>query len=126
MNISLKEFENLVQEVIENLPEAYFKKLHNVAFLVRDYPDQEQTKKLNMGRGYVLFGLYEGYYQSSRKNLGPVLPDKITIFRKAILSQCQTKEEIKDKIKKVIKHEIAHHFGSGEQGADKAERRLDI
>lgn len=123
MNISQKKFKEWTKEAIDGLPEKYLRWLHNVAFFIEDYPTGEQMKKLKLSPGTVLFGLYEGYHQASRKNLGPVLPDRITIFRKAIESQCATEEEIKNQIAGTIKHEIAHHFGSGEGGAGKAGKR---
>jgi predicted Zn-dependent protease with MMP-like domain len=51
-----------------------------------------------------------------------VLPDRITIFSRAILSQAASPAEAKNKIISTVKHEIAHHFGSDEKGAAKAGR----
>lgn len=123
MDIPRKQFEQWTKEAIDNLPEIYLEKLHNVAFFIEDYPTKEQIKKLKLGKDALLFGFYEGYHQASRKNLGPVLPDRITLFRKCIAGYYSTKEEIKRQIGSTIKHEIAHHFGSGEKGARKAGKR---
>ena len=96
-------------------------KMHNVAILTADSPTKEQLGKTGRhGRNYMLFGLFEGYGQSSRQNFGPVLPDKITIFRKPICSYASNIEEAKRQIISTIKHEIAHHFGSDEKGAHQA------
>lgn len=123
VNVSKKQFETWVKQAINNLPEKYLKHMNNVAIIIEDYPSEVQKNKLNLRRGSVLFGLYEGYYQAMRLNVGPVLPDRIIIFRKAIADYCSSKEEIKRQIKETVKHEIAHHFGSGEDGARKAGRR---
>lgn len=123
MNISQEQFEKYTQEAIDKLPEDYLKKTNNVAFIVSDYPTLEQKNKIKLKPGYVLFGLYEGYYQSSRRNVGPVLPDRITIFKQAILDEYKTEEAVRQKIFETIKHEIAHHFGSDEIGAGKAGKR---
>jgi predicted Zn-dependent protease with MMP-like domain len=40
-----------------------------------------------------------------------VLPDKITIFQQTIEAICRSDEEILLEVEKVVKHEIAHHFG---------------
>ena len=122
MQVSKEQFESWVKEALDCLPEEFLKKINNVAFFVEDKPSSEQYKKIGLKKDDVLFGLYEGHLQSRRLNIGPVLPDRITIFRKAILSQFHTEVEIKKKIANTLRHEIAHHFGSDEKGARKAGR----
>ena len=73
-------------------------------------------------RGIILLGLYEGYHQSKRLDVGPVFPDRITLFKKPMESICKTEEELKNQVLKTVRHEIAHHFGSDEKGAQKAGR----
>ncbi|MEK7097540.1 MAG: metallopeptidase family protein [Patescibacteria group bacterium] len=115
-----EQFDDYVDEAFASLPEPTREKMHNVAIVVEDCPTEEQISKLGLNMGDSLFGLFEGFAQSKRLNFGAVLPDKITIFRKAILRYCSTEEEVKAKIDNTLKHEIAHHFGSGEKGARKA------
>lgn len=120
MQISQQEFEKLVETALDSLLDKFRIKLNNVAIFAEDEPTFEQLKKVNLRRGDLLFGLFEGHAQAKKLNFGPVLPDRITIFRKAILSQCSNKNELKQKIISTVKHEIAHHFGSDEPGAAKA------
>jgi len=122
MIISDEKFEISAAEAINNLPEKFKKKLHNVAILLEDKPTAEQLKKIGAKSGYLLFGLFEGYIQSKRLNFGPVLPDRITIFKKAICSQAEDEIDLKKRIESTIRHEIAHHFGSDERGARKASK----
>jgi predicted Zn-dependent protease with MMP-like domain len=123
LNINKQEFEKIVEQTLDSLPKKFKDRLNNVAIFAEDEPTAEQLKKVNLKRNDVLFGLFEGYAQSKRLNFGPVLPDRITIFRKAILSQSDSESELKQKIISTVKHEIAHHFGSDEKGASKAGRR---
>jgi len=123
MQITKQEFEKIVEQALESLPEKFKDKLHNVAIFAEDEPTDEQLYKIKLKRGDLLFGLFEGYAQAKRLNIGPVLPDRITIFRMAILSQSDNAAELKQKIISTVKHEIAHHFGSDEKGAAKAGRR---
>ena len=118
-----KEFENIVAEALDGLPEKFRIKLNNVAIFVEDEPTEEQLKKVKLKKGDLLFGLFEGFAQGRNLNFGPVLPDRITIFRQAILSQESDLDKIKQKIISTVKHEIAHHFGSDEKGAAKAGKR---
>lgn len=123
LNIDKQKFEEIVNSALENLPDKFKEKLNNVAIFVEDEPTAEQLKKVNLSRGDLLFGLFEGYAQARKLNFGPVLPDRITIFSLAILNQASTLDEAKNQIISTVKHEIAHHFGSDEKGAAKAGRR---
>ena len=123
MKISREQFEQLVGEVIDNLPEKFKNRLHNVAIFVEDHPTKAQLGKLDKKNQYTLFGLFEGYAQAMRLNFGPVLPDRITIFRQPICKYCSSEQEVRQKVISTVKHEIAHHFGSGEDGARKASRK---
>jgi predicted Zn-dependent protease with MMP-like domain len=124
MYIDKTKFEKLVVEALEDLPDKFKRKLNNVAIFVADQPTQEQMKKLGRSRkNYMLFGLFEGYAQARRLNFGPVLPDKITIFRQPICQYAQNEEEARKKVISTVRHEIAHHFGLDEIGAARASRR---
>ena len=123
LDINKQKFEKIIEWALENLPEKFRDKLNNIAIFAEDEPTEEQLKKVNLKRGDLLFGLFEGYAQAKRLNFGPVLPDRITIFRRAILSQSDSAAELKKKIISTVKHEIAHHFGSDEKGAAKAGKR---
>jgi predicted Zn-dependent protease with MMP-like domain len=124
MQISQEQFEKWVIAAIDAVPEKFQKKINNLTFFVEDYPTQEQLKKVRLlGRsGVLLLGFYEGHHQSQRLNVGPVFPDRITLFKKALENLCETEEELKKQIFRTVRHEIAHHFGSDEQGAQKASR----
>jgi predicted Zn-dependent protease with MMP-like domain len=122
MQISKVQFEKWVAEAIDDVPEKFRDRINNLGFFVQDHPTQEQLRKAKLlgRRGVILLGLYEGYHQSKRLNIGPVFPDRITIFKKPIESLCDTEEELRKQISSTIRHEIAHHFGSDEPGAQKA------
>jgi len=38
-----------------------------------------------------------------------VLPDRITIYRRAICAICRTEQEVADQVRRTVVHEIAHH-----------------
>ncbi len=52
----------------------------------------------------MLLGLFEGFAQAKRLDFGPVLPDKITIFRRSILSNCHSEDDVKKTDNKNIKN----------------------
>jgi len=124
MKISKDQFEEWVAEAVESLPDKFQKRINNLTFFVENYPTREQLRKAKMREkeGVILLGLYEGYHQSKRLDVGPVFPDRITIFKKPMESICRTEGELRNQIIKTVRHEIAHHFGSDEKGAQKAGR----
>ncbi|MDP3043579.1 MAG: metallopeptidase family protein [bacterium] len=118
------EFEEIVSEGIKAIPEKFLRKLNNVAIVIEDEPTPDQIKKLNIHKGWALFGLYEGIPQAIRGiNYSAVLPDKITIFKKQIEGEARDKEDVKEIVKNTIWHEIAHHFGMSEARVRQAEMK---
>jgi predicted Zn-dependent protease with MMP-like domain len=116
-----EDFEKLVEEAIDEIPADFLTRLKNVAIVVEDEPSAEQLAKLRLRKDLTLLGLYEGVPLTQRNaGYGMVLPDKISIFKNSIELVAQTPEEIKKIVQDTVKHEIAHHFGSDEHGANKA------
>jgi predicted Zn-dependent protease with MMP-like domain len=63
----------------------------------------------------ALLGLYEGVALTERtSDYGGVLPDRITIYREAILDVCVDEDEVVDEVAVTVVHEVAHHFGIDE------------
>jgi len=103
-------FEHLVVEAVKDLPGELLARLENIDMVVEEAPSREQLAGLP--RSQTLFGLYEGVPLTRRSSYyGMVPPDKITIFRKPILAKCHSEAEIITEIGRVVRHEIAHHFG---------------
>jgi len=108
-----KEFEGLVVKAAETLPPEFKDKLENIDIVIEDYPDMEVARKLELGTKGRLLGLYQGVPLKNRTHYyGMVLPDKITLF-KANIERAFTddREGLYKGIKRVLEHEIAHHFG---------------
>ncbi len=102
----------LVGEAIDRLPEEFRERLENIDIVVADAPTREQLKALKEKRGHTLLGLYEGVPLTERTHgYGFVMPDKITIFQRPIEAMCRSDARIVEEIEKVVRHEIAHHFG---------------
>jgi len=105
-------FEWLVAKAVEALPDEFLSRLQNVDIVVEDRPTASQIARVGLGRGHTLSGLYEGVPQTRRgSHYGMVVPDKITIFRESIEARCSNEGEVITEIERVVKHEIAHHFG---------------
>jgi predicted Zn-dependent protease with MMP-like domain len=110
-----EQFEKLVGEALDSLPDEFAKKLDNVSVTVQDFPTPFQLRKTGLPPWGLLFGLYEGIPQTKRGNYSGVLPDKITIFKNAIERVAHTDEEIKAQVRQTVIHEIGHHFGLSDE-----------
>lgn len=111
--MNLDQFEALVSEAIGQLPQEFVDQLNNIDITVDMWASPEILKSLNLRSPYQLFGLYQGVPQTRRRNSFQ-LPDKITLFAGPMLARSQNETELKTQIQKTLKHEIAHHFGIGE------------
>ena len=116
-------FQWLVARAADSLPEEFCTRLENIDVVVEDLPTQGQLAEVGLKRGQTLLGLYQGVPLTKRgSHYGLVPPDKITIFQKPIEAQCGHDAEIIAEIQRVVRHEIAHHFGIGDARLEQLER----
>lgn len=112
LSINDEEFDAIISQAMDELPQEYIKRLDNVLITYEDQPTPDQRAKLKLRCDQTLFGLYEGVPLTKRGNgYTFVLPDKITIFKLPILSQSQDMQSFKAQVKHTLWHEIAHYFG---------------
>ncbi|MFD7652388.1 metallopeptidase family protein [Actinosynnema sp. NPDC059797] len=102
VEMSRQRFEELVSEALDLIPPGFAAAMDNVVVLVEDrHPDEPG-----------LLGLYHGVALTERTtDYGGVLPDRITIYREALLDMCRDEDEVVDEIAITVVHEVAHHFG---------------
>lgn len=105
-------FEELVSEGIDAISKDHFEHLDNLAFTIADLPTPYQLRKAGMRHGWLLLGLYEGIPKTVRgNNYSGVLPDKITIFRRPLMAISRDEDDLRERVKSTVWHEVAHHFG---------------
>jgi len=112
MKLTQKEFEEAVVAALKRLPKFIKEKMENVDVVVEPKASQEVLNEVGLRSPLELLGLYQGVpYDRRGFYYGNVLPDKITLFQIPIESICQTKEEVNEKVREVIIHEVGHYFG---------------
>ena len=110
------EFETLVGEVLDRLPEEFSELLDNVAVVVEDEPSEEDLASVGLDPGEDdLFGLYLGVPLSQRDGFYEALPDRIAIYRLPILRAVETRRELLREVRDTVVHELGHHFGLSEE-----------
>ncbi len=116
MEITKEEFEKLVGEALKEIPADFRNNIKNLEFIVKEFPSADELKRAGIyGRG-ILLGLYEGVPLRKRgRGYQGVLPDRITLYVYPILNEAKRLGiPLKEKIKKVLMHEIGHYFGLSE------------
>ena len=117
-------FQWLVFKAVDELPDEFRERLDNIDVVVQDEPTSSQLADVGLKRGETLLGLYEGVPLTRRsRSYGMVPPDKITIFQNPIEARCRGETQVQREIQRVVKHEIAHHFGIGDARLRQLERR---
>ena len=101
------DFERVVQAALDSLPPDLSGQLSNVEIVVEDEPPA----------GQPLLGLYQGIPLTRRgSNYSGALPDKITIYRGPLERLYGHDPELLNRqIKRVVLHEVAHHFGISDE-----------
>jgi predicted Zn-dependent protease with MMP-like domain len=97
------QFDRYVEEAVAALPRDLREFMSNVAVVVDDEPPD----------GLPLLGLYQGQPLTHRTSAyAGVPPDKITIFRGPLERRSGgNAERLREEVRRVVLHEIAHHFG---------------
>lgn len=100
LDVPFERFEELVAEALDGIPEELARHIDNVVVRVQE-----------LSRAGLL-GLYEGIPLTKRGQYGGmVMPDRITIYRQAILEHCRSEEQVVHQVRVTVIHEVAHHFG---------------
>lgn len=95
------EFETLVGDALDTLPDDFGELLDNVVILIEDAHPEED-----------LLGLYEGIPHTERGDYGDMaLPDRITLYRLPLCDFVDDRDGLAEEVLVTIVHEVAHHFG---------------
>ena len=112
VEISRREFEQLVTRALRRLPRKFRERLENIAVVVEDWADDETLDEMGIEPPDTLYGLYRGT-DLTRRDLqyGGVLPDVIAIYQGPIQEDCDTAEEMEELVRDTVVHEVGHYFG---------------
>ncbi len=106
--VPMARFEELVADAIDAIPQELALLMDNVVVTVEDD-----------GPEAGLLGLYEGVPLTDRGDYGGlVMPDRVTVYRRALCELCGSEEELVEQVTITVIHEIAHHFGIDDDHLD--------
>jgi predicted Zn-dependent protease with MMP-like domain len=121
--VELERFEELVRLAMDGLPEEIARRIDNVDIEVQEWPSAQQLASARVGPGSTLLGLYQGI-PLTRRNSGYnlVAPDRIFIFQGPIERIAHDDAALVDRVRDVVVHEVAHHFGISDARLAEIER----
>lgn len=103
LELTADEFEKIVIDELDELPDEMVDGLENLVFVVEDRPEDGTLD---------LLGEYQGVALTERDRYGfGELPDRIVLFREPLLAICDDVDELRDEIHVTLVHEIAHFYG---------------
>ncbi|WP_022868233.1 metallopeptidase family protein [Schaalia vaccimaxillae] len=103
VEMSREDFETLVTDALDKIPEEFWAQLDNVAVFVEDDPPE--------GEPSDLLGLYDGVALTERGDYAGFLPDRVLVFRNPTLAICDSVQEVAEEVRITVVHEIGHYFG---------------
>jgi len=113
-DLSRDEFERVVSEALDSLPERFAEMVRNVVVAVEEEPSAEDLESIEDDGepASELLGIYRGVALTERSHGDmPLVPDEIAIFRGPINRVARSRREAVDEVRETVIHELGHYFG---------------
>lgn len=110
MSRSRDEFEDLVRDAIDDIPEPFASALEEVPVIVREFPPAETGP---------IYGLYSGVPLDARGGGAPFLPSTIEIFMHPLVDDFPDDATLRHEVRVTVLHELGHHLGMSEDDLDR-------
>ncbi len=105
IEVGRDEFERLVAEAMDQVPEPFASALDEVAVVVEDHAPP------GMGS---LYGLYTGVPLTEGFLPSGMLPARIDVYIHPLVDHVHTREELVEQVRITVLHELGHHLGFDE------------
>ena len=114
---SADEIEAIARAALVALPEPFASHLSAVVLLVEELADDRLLAELGIDHPLDLTGVYEGIPIGDKSVDAPsALPDRIRLFRRAILDEwVEEGEPFEHLVRHILIHEVGHHFGLSDE-----------
>ena len=111
-----EQFEAIVTDAVRALPDEFRERIANLEFSVEDWARPDDYARTDTPRGSTILGVYRGI-PLTKRNAGynMTLPDRIVIFQQPLQRMASDADDLTDRIRHVVKHEIAHYFGISDE-----------
>jgi predicted Zn-dependent protease with MMP-like domain len=105
-------FVSMVLEALDGLPAEFRERISNVDIAVEDYARPDDYARMGIPHGSTLLGVYRGVPLTRRgRGYNMTLPDTIVIFQHPIERIARDEDDLQERVRRVVRHEVAHYFG---------------
>jgi predicted Zn-dependent protease with MMP-like domain len=105
-------FRDLVRGALDGLPEEFRSRLANVDVQVEEWARPEDYARTRPPPGSTLKGVYRGVPLTRRgAHYNMATPDTIVIFSGPIQHLASDADDLRVRVERVVRHEVAHYFG---------------
>jgi predicted Zn-dependent protease with MMP-like domain len=108
-------FEQIILNTLKELPDEFKEKIKNLEIVIEENDVQPELKYKKSNQIKYTLGLYQGVPATKKPGKTIIMPDKITIYKKALEKVSNSDSELERNIKKVVLHELGHYFGLDEK-----------
>jgi predicted Zn-dependent protease with MMP-like domain len=107
------EIEAIARVALAAMPDPFAAHLAHIVLQVDEYAEDELLNEMGIEHPLELTGIYEGIPIGQRSvDTSGSLPDRIRLFRQAILAEwCEEGEPFERLVRHILIHEVGHHFG---------------
>ena len=110
-----RQFQGVVTQALEELPDQFKDVIHNLDFQVRWAPTPDERRRARLRPGSELFGIYLGIPLTRRTGgYSMVAPDVIVIYQRAHERFTRSVDEMVAQARQTLLHEIGHYLGIDE------------
>ena len=110
VTMTAERFDQLVDQALDQIPPELASLVQNCILVIESRAPEPDGD---------LLGFYDGVPLSERDSMySGVLPDRIVIYRDAILALCENEVEVVDEVRITVWHEVAHYFGIDDDRLD--------
>ena len=122
---SAEEIETIARDALLRLPKPFANHLADVVLQVDEYADEALLAEMGIEHPLDLTGVYEGIPIGQRSvDTSGTLPDRIRLFRQAILAEWAEEGEVFEHlVRHILIHEVGHHFGLSDEDMHSLEER---
>ena len=100
--VTQAEFEEMINDALDTIPEEFARHMTNMVVLARDFNYDNPT----------LLGLFEGVpLPEKHANHTGFLPDAVFVYKNALEAMCSDEEELRREVRVTVLHEVGHYFG---------------
>ena len=122
---SAEEIEAIARDAVARLPDSFAAHLVDVVLQVDEFAEDDLLTEMGIDHPLDLTGVYEGIPIGQRSvETSGTLPDRIRLFRQAILAEwCEEGEPFEHLVRHILIHEVGHHFGLSDEDMHRLEEQ---